>query len=44
MTPFGRIDVLIGGIILALFVWYYWFCKEYKINKKALENDKILKK
>jgi hypothetical protein len=39
MTPFGRIDVLIGGIILALFVWYYWFFKEYKINKKVLENE-----
>jgi hypothetical protein len=39
MTPFGRIDAFIGGIILALFVWYYWFFKEYKINKKALENE-----
>ena len=38
MTPFGRIDVFIGGIILALFLWYYWFLKEYKINKKILEN------
>jgi hypothetical protein len=38
MTPFGRIDAFVGGIILALVVWYYWFSKEYKINKKALEN------
>ena len=38
MTPFGRIDVFIGGIILALFLWYYWFLKEYKINKNVLEN------
>jgi hypothetical protein len=39
MTPIGRTDTLIGGIILALLIWYYWFYKEYKINKKALENE-----
>jgi len=39
MTPFGRSDVLIGGIILALFVWYYWFKREYKINKKHLKME-----
>jgi hypothetical protein len=38
MTPLGRSDAFVGGIILALVVWYYWFSKEYKINKKALEN------
>jgi hypothetical protein len=38
MTPFGRIDVFVGGIISALFLWYYWFLKEYKINKNVLEN------
>jgi hypothetical protein len=37
MTPLGRTDTLIVGIILALLIWYYWFNKEYKINKKALE-------
>ena len=37
MTPFGRSDVLIGGIILALFVWCYWFLREYKMNKKHLK-------
>jgi len=39
MTPFGRSDVLIGGIILALFVWYYWFLREYKMNKKHLKME-----
>ena len=38
MTPIGRSDVLIGGILLALFVWYHWFLREYKYNKKALKN------
>ena len=38
VLPFGgRSDLTIGGIILALFVWYYWFLKEYRINKKTLE-------
>ena len=38
ITPIGRTDTLIGGVILFLFIYYYWFSKEYKINKKILEN------
>jgi hypothetical protein len=41
MTPFGRSDVFIGGIIIALLIWHYWFFKEYKFNKKALEKGII---
>jgi hypothetical protein len=41
MTPIGRSDIIIGGIIILLFMWYYWLSKEYKINKKALENGLI---
>ena len=43
MTPFGRSDAFIGGIILFLFIWIYWFVKEYKVNKEALENGLINK-
>ena len=38
MTPLGRADILIGGIILAILILYHWFYREYKINKKILEN------
>jgi hypothetical protein len=38
MLPFGRSDAFIGGIILFLFIWHYWFLKEYRINKRVLEN------
>ena len=34
MTPFGRADILIGGIILAILIWCHWFYREYRINKK----------
>ena len=37
MTPIGRSDGIIGGIVIALLIIYYWFKKEYRINK----NQKI---
>ena len=39
MTFFCRTDAFIGGIILGLIILYYWFFREYKINKNALKND-----
>ena len=39
ISPFGRNDFIIGGIIFALFLFYHWFKKEYKINRKMLEEE-----
>jgi uncharacterized membrane protein len=39
LTPLGsRTEFIICSVFLGLCIWYYWFFKEYKINKKALEN------
>ena len=38
MTPIGRSDAAIGGLIMVLLIMYYWFNKEYKINKRASKN------
>ena len=39
MTPIGRTDGIIGGIVIALLIIYYWFKKEYKINKNHQKTE-----
>lgn len=35
-TVFGRIDVILIAVILAIILYYHWFNKQYKINQQAL--------
>jgi len=36
-----RLDLVLLNLVLIIFSSYYWYYKEYKLNKKKLEENKI---